>query len=63
MKDWAAFKSFKGGGKAGGHATPTYVKQVVENFRRGFKVVNIAADEPTGTQPDTAYTAGTRSLI
>ena len=28
-----------------------------------FKVVNIAAAEPTGTQPDTAYSAGTRSLI
>ena len=28
-----------------------------------FKVVSIAAAEPTGTQPDTAYSAGTRSLI
>ena len=28
-----------------------------------FKVVNIAAAEPTSTQPDAAYSAGTRSLI
>jgi len=28
-----------------------------------FKVVNIAAAEPTGTQSDTAYSAGTRSLM
>jgi hypothetical protein len=28
-----------------------------------FKVVNIAEAEPTGTEPDTAYSAGTRSLI
>jgi hypothetical protein len=26
-------------------------------------VVHIAADEPRGTQPDAAYSAGTRSLI
>ena len=30
---------------------------------RGFKVVYIAADEPRGTQPDAAYSAGTRSLM
>ena len=26
-------------------------------------IVNIAADEPRGTQPDAAYSAGTRSLM
>ena len=42
-------------------STPLPVRNKRSEILRGLEVVNIAADEPTGTQPDTAYSAGTRS--
>ena len=41
---------------------PLPVSNKRSEFLTRFKVVNIAAAEPTGTQPDTAYSAGIRLL-
>ena len=56
------FKSFKGWGRQEA-MPPLPVGNRWVRVLRGLEVVKVAADEPTGTQPDTAYSAGTRSLI
>jgi len=59
---WRVFKSCKGGGRQEA-TTPLPVCNKRSEILSDLGVVHIAAAEPTGTQPDTAYSAGLRPLI